>query len=101
MIILIFNGLDGIMIGQVSLDEDFALDISASGSSCDLSEECGGFFGCSEVWEVESDVGEDGADEGDIGEVQAFRDHLSSDEDINFLILELRENGGVGIFFGS
>ena len=50
---------------------------------------------------MESDVGEDDADEGDIGEVQAFRDHLSTDEDINFSILELREDGGVGIFFGS
>lgn len=67
-----------------TLDENLAFDIAASRPSCDLGEELEGAFTCSEIGEMQAEVSINNSHEGDIGKVEAFRDHLGSDEDINF-----------------
>jgi hypothetical protein len=47
-----------------------------------LREELEGPFGGAEVGYAEADVGVDEADEGDVGDVVAFGDHLGADQDV-------------------
>lgn len=83
--------LDGRTVGGVGLDEDFTFDFAASGASGDLGEELEGAFGGAEVGEVEGEVGIENADEGDVGEVEAFGDHLGADEEVDFLGAEVAQ----------
>lgn len=41
-----------------------------------------------EIGDVEADVGENYCDEVDFFDVEAFADHLSSDEDVGFVFVE-------------
>ncbi len=101
--------LDGGMEGGEGLDEDFAFDIAAAGAASDLGEELKGAFAGAEVGEVQAEVGMDDADEGDVGEVEAFGDHLGADEDVDAAEAEVGEDTaevvlaleGIGVHAGD
>lgn len=86
------GGDDGDVFGGEGLDDDSAGAFSATGASGDLGEELEGPFGGAEVGDVEGDVGGDDSYEGDVGKVEAFGDHLGTDEDIEFATSELGED---------
>lgn len=81
------------------MDEDFAFEFAASGAPGDLGEELEGALGGAEVGDVEADVGVEDTDEGDVGEVEAFGDHLGADEDVDFFRFEGEQGVAEGVFF--
>lgn len=70
--------LDRRAVGDEGLDEDFAFHFASSGASSNLSEEGEGAFASAEVGGVEGEVGIEDSDEGDVGEVESFGNHLSA-----------------------
>ena len=75
-------------MGGEGLDDDFAFEFAASGATGDLGDELEGALAGAEVGDVEAEVGVEDSHEGDVGEMQAFGDHLGADEDIDFLGFE-------------
>jgi hypothetical protein len=82
--------------GGEALDEDFALDVAAAATAGHLGKELEGALAGAEIGEVEAKVGVDDADEGDIGEVEPFGDHLGADEDVDLADAEGAEGLAVG-----
>ena len=70
------------------LDEDFPFDLAASGSPRDLSEELKGPLSRAKIRQMEAQIGIDDSDESHIRKMQAFGDHLCSDQDIDRAFLE-------------
>ncbi len=52
-------------------------------------------LGGAEIGHVQGHVGVDDADEGDVGKVQTFRDHLRADEDVDLAHAEIAEDFAV------
>ncbi len=100
---------NGGAVGGEGLHEDLPGDLAPAGASRDLDEELEGAFGSAEVGKVEGQVGIEHADERDVGEVEAFGDHLSADEDVELLGTELAQGvaqlvlalHGVGVHAGD
>lgn len=86
LVIVLLGELKGGMFGVVGLNHDFAGFVGAARPSRHLSEQLKGVFRGAEVGSVEPDVGHDHADQGKVGEVQAFADHLGADEDVHFSV---------------
>lgn len=82
---------DGRGIGLEGLDEDAAGVRAATSASGDLGDELEGALGGTKIGERESGVGIDDADKPDVGEVEAFSDHLGADEDADFCAREAFE----------
>ena len=82
------------------LDEDFALHFAAAGAAGDLGEELEGAFAGAEIGHVQGEIGVDDPDQGDVGKVQAFRDHLGADEDVDLAGAKSVERFAVGVFAG-
>ena len=94
------GALEGAVVGGVGLDDDESGEVAPSGASGDLGDELEGAFGGAEVGDMESDVGLDDADEGDLGEIESLGDHLGADEDVEFAGAELFEDALVGVLGG-
>ena len=77
--------LDAGAVWGEGLDDDFALQLAAPGPPSDLGDELEGALAGAEVWDVEAEVGIKDANEGDVGKMEAFGDHLGADEDIDLL----------------
>lgn len=93
--------LDGGAVGGGGLDDDFSGHRSATGAAGDLGEELESTFAGAEVGGVEREVGVEDADEGDVGEVESFGDHLSAEEDVDFFGAEVAEGVAEGVFSSS
>ena len=91
--------LDAGCVRGAGLNEDFAFQFAASGASGDLGEELEGALGGAEVGDVETDVGVENAYQGDVGEVEAFGNHLSTYEDVDFFRFEGEQGIAQGVFF--
>lgn len=81
-------GLDGEIddwrVGLVGLDDDRGgVEMAAANATDDLGEELESSFFCSEIGEGEAGVGLDDADGGKVGKVEAARDGLGADEDLD------------------
>ena len=76
--VVVARELDGGAVGDEGLDEDFAFHFAAARASGDLGEEGEGALASAEVGGVEGEVGIEDADEGDVGEVEAFGNHLGA-----------------------
>ena len=88
------------------MDVDFAGEVAAAGASGDLGDELEGAFGGAEVvGDAERAVGGEDTDEGDIGEVEAFGNHLGAEEDVGLFgaeggeefVVAVAAGGGVGV----
>jgi len=71
----------------------------AAGAAGDLADELEGAFCGAEVGDGHGEVGVEDADELDVGEVEAFGDHLGADEEVEVSVAEVIEGllvvGGV------
>ena len=85
-------------MGGEGLDDDFAFEFTASGTSGDLGDELEGALAGAEIGDVEAEVGVEDSDEGDVGEMQALGDHLGADKDVDFLGFEFPEDVFEGVF---
>lgn len=116
-VVVVNRVLDGEMVGNVGLDDYFAR-FDATGTTSDLCEQLEGFFSGAEVWDSEASVGEDDANQCDVGEMEAFADHLGADENVGVAVTELlvdcfeavfevggvavgAENSGLGVKFAQ
>lgn len=88
-------------MGRGGLDDDFARHFSTSGAASDLSEELESALACAEVGSVKGEVGIEDADEGDIGKVEPFGDHLGAEENIDLLRAEVAEGIAKGVFLAG
>ncbi len=71
-------------VGLVGLNNDGGgVEMTATNTTDNLSEEGEGFFFGGEVGEGEAGVGLNDADRGEVGKVKAARDGLSADEDLD------------------
>src|SRR5215831_1444408 len=68
---------------RVSLHENFARGFAASGASGDLGEKLKRAFARSEVRQMQGKVGIDDSNQRHVWKMQAFRNHLCADEDID------------------
>ena len=75
--------LDRRMKRREALHEDLAFDIAATGAPGDLGEQLKGALARAEIGQVQAEVGIHDADERDVRKVQALRDHLRADEDVD------------------
>ena len=109
VVVVVPGVLDGGAVRGVGLDEDLAKLLATTGATGDLDEELEGALGGAEVGEVEGEVGVEHADEGDVGEVEPFGDHLGADEEVDFLGAEVAQGvaelvlalHGVGVHAGD
>jgi hypothetical protein len=90
--------LDGGAVRGGGLDDDFSGHRSAAGAAGDLGEELEGAFAGAEVGGVEGEVGVEDADEGDVGEVESFGDHLGAEENVDLFGAEVAEGVAEGVF---
>src|SRR5579862_7194737 len=80
--------LDGVVVLKISLQDDLAGSLAASGASGDLGEELKGALGSAKIWESERDIGSDHADQRHAVNVVAFGDHLGADEKVEFAFVQ-------------
>lgn len=99
--VVVARELDGGAVGDEGLDEDFAFHLAPACASGDLGEEGEGAFASTEVGGVEGEVGIEDADEGDVGEVEAFGNHLGAEEDVDFAGLEVGEGALEDVFLAD
>lgn len=90
--------LDGGGVGGGGLDDDFSGQGPSSGATGDLGQELEGAFACAEVGGVEGEVGIEDPDEGDVGEVETFGDHLSAEKDVDLFGAKVAEGVAEGVF---
>jgi len=90
--------LDGGGVGGGSLDDDFSGHFATAGAAGDLGEELEGALARAEVGGIEGEVGIEDADEGDVGEVEPFGDHLGAEEDVDLFGAEVAEGVAEGVF---
>ncbi len=103
--VVVTGKLDGGGVGGGGLDDDFSGEVSTTGAAGDLGEELEGALTSAEVGGVEGEVGIEDADECDVGEVEAFGDHLGAEEDVDLFGTEVAKGvaesvfsaGGVGV----
>ena len=80
------------------MDDDFAGHLATTGTAGDLGEELEGAFAGAEIGGVKGEVGIEDADESDVGEVEAFGDHLGAKEDVDLLGTKVAKGVTEGIF---
>src|SRR6476660_4574299 len=68
---------------RVSLHENFAVCLATAGASCHLRKKLESAFAGAEIGKMQGEIGVDDADERYVGEMQAFRDHLRADQNID------------------
>src|SRR4051812_22207745 len=88
----------GMVTGQSRLDEDLSALRAATGSSRDLTQELEATLGRAKIREVDSDIGVDDPDQGDVGEVETFGDHLRAEQNVDFPGSDAIKNSGVRPF---
>jgi len=86
------SGFDAGVVGMVALDKDLTRPFPPSRSARHLHQELQGPFGCTKVREIQGDVCEDDAHQGDLRNVVSLCDHLGSDQDVQFLSPESVED---------
>lgn len=91
VVVVVACELDGGVLRGMGLDDDLAEAIAAPGASGDLGEELKGAFAGAKVRHMEAEIGVENSDEGDIGEVEAFGDHLCAEKDLDFSCFEIPE----------
>jgi hypothetical protein len=77
------GGLDGVVLRQRRLDEHGAAARAATCAAGHLREQLERALAGAEVGQVHRDVGIDHADERDVREVEALRDHLRAEQDVD------------------
>ncbi len=83
---------DAGVVGMIALDQDLTRPFPPSRSARHLHQELQGPFGCPKVREIQGDVCEDDAHQGDLRNVVSLGDHLGSDQDVQFLSPESAED---------
>ena len=75
--------------GSVSLHKHFAGRFASSGASSHLSQKLEGSLTRPKIRQMQSEIGVNDSDERHIREVQAFRDHLRADQDVDLACSEI------------
>ena len=84
LVILLFCEFDHGVVLHPGLDDDLAAQSTAARSSGDLGEELEDCFTGPEIGDLQAAVGIEDPDEGHLGEVEPFGDHLRADQDVCF-----------------
>ena len=87
--------LDGGMKRREALHEHLALDVATTGAAGHLREQLKRALARAEIGNVQAEVRVNDADQRDIFEVQALRNHLRSHEDVRLPRLEISEHAAV------
>src|SRR5688572_22808677 len=83
------------MVRRVGLDDGSAAARAAAGPASNLGQELKGALAGAEVGQVEPNVGQDDADEGDAREVERLGDQLGANQDVGLVVAELGPDVGV------
>ena len=86
---------DDVSVGRTGLEDDMARAIVASGTSSHLAERLECALIATEVGEVEHGVGIKNAHNRNVVEVEAFSDHLGTDEDVGAMVGKVGDDGFV------
>ena len=78
--VVLGDGANDRILGQVGLDDDLAGTIAATGTARDLLQQIVGALPCSKIGHLEGKVGIDHAHERDFGKVEALGDHLGTQQ---------------------
>ena len=89
--VMLAGELDAGAVRGESLDDDFAFKLAASGTPGDLGDELEGALARAEIRDVQAEIRIQNPDQGDVGEMQSFGDHLRADKDVDFLGFEFPE----------
>ena len=89
--IVLGRALDGVVVGMVSLHEDGAGKLAASGASGDLGEELEDALGSAKVRQSEGKICTDDSYQRDPMDVMALGDHLRADEQVDLAGMEAHE----------
>src|SRR5204862_1551050 len=81
--IVVSRELNGWRKWGVSLHEDFTRRFAAASASGDLREKLEGAFACSEIGQMQGEIGVDDSDECHVRKMQTLGDHLRADEDVD------------------
>src|SRR6202142_2267447 len=74
--------LDGRMKRRKRLHEHLAFNVAATGATGDLREQLEGALARAKIRLMQREVGVNDADERDVREMQALRNHLGADQDV-------------------
>ena len=87
------------VIGLVSLNDDAPGIVgTTSGAACHLFKHIEGAFCRAEVGKIDYSVGIDHGDKTHVAEIEAFCHHLSTHQDVGFMLGKFIDNVGVCIF---
>ena len=78
--VVLSDGANDRVIGQVGLDDHLAGAIAATGTARHLFQQVVGALPCAKVGQLEGEVGIDNAHERDLGKVEALCDHLGAQQ---------------------
>ena len=78
--VMLSDGADDRILGQVGLDDDLAGTIAAAGASRNLLQQIVGALPCSKIGELQRKVGIDHAHKRDLGKVEALGNHLGAQQ---------------------
>ena len=90
--------LNGGGVWCVGLNDDFSFKLTTSCPTCDLGEQLEGALTGAEIGNVQAKVRVEHTNERDIGEVQAFGDHLGADDDVDFALAKFLQGFTQGVF---
>src|SRR5207244_180388 len=89
--IVVARELDRRRKGCVSLHEHFARGFTAAGPSRDLRQQLESPFAGAAIRQVQGQIRIDDADQRDVWEMQALRDHLRPDQDVDLAGPEIQQ----------
>ena len=89
--IMLGNGANDRVLGQIGLDNDLARAIAAPGTAGDLLQQIVGALPCAKVGQLEGEVGIDHAYERDLGKIETLCDHLGAQQHGTIRRIELLE----------
>ena len=69
--------------GRVGLYENFTQRFAAAGTSGHLCEKLKSAFARSKIWQMQREVSINNSDERHVREMQAFRNHLGADQNVD------------------
>ena len=92
LVVVAAGKVDGGVVREERLDNDFSDVVGTAAAACDLGEQLKSAFGAAEIGQGKGGVGTEDTDQGDVGEVQAFADHLRAEQDIEAACGEIGED---------
>jgi hypothetical protein len=97
--VIVFGGrLDGKVLRLIGLEDDTTTEKTSARAAGDLGEDLEGPLGGAVFRQVESSVSRNDTDKRHQWKIEAFGDHLGSDEDVRTVASEMRQDDVVGAF---